>query len=77
MQSQNPKEFLLSTLRHFDITVTSHEEKMVYLDKAYTIEIEQANLFKLTQGGQVIAPFADAEELCKFVKMDMQLNEEN
>lgn len=77
MENQDPKEFLLFALKHFDITVTSHDGKMVYMDMDYTIEIEGKNLFKLLQDGQVVAPFADVEELCQFIKMDMQLNEES
>lgn len=77
MEDYDPKDFLLFALNHFDIQVHSHEGKMVYLDMEYTIEIEGKNLYKLLQGGQVVAPFADVEELCNFIKMDRQLNEKN
>jgi len=77
MEDYDPKDFLLFALKHFDIPVHSHEGKMVYMDMAYTIEIEGRNLYKLMQGGQVVAPFVDVEELCNFIKMDMQLNEKN
>jgi len=71
------KEFLLFGLNHFNIGVDSHEGKMVYLEKDYTIEIEGKKLFKLLQNNQVIAPFSGVEELCEFIKKDIQLNEEN
>ncbi len=77
MEDFDPKDFLLFALKHFDIQVRSHEGKMIYIDMDYTIEIEGRNLYKLLQGGQVVAPFADVEELCNFIKMDMQLNEKN
>lgn len=77
MEDYDPKEFLLFGLNHFDITVNSHEGKMVYLEKEYTIEIEGKKLFKLLQNNQVIAPFSGVEELCKFIKKDMELNEES
>ena len=77
MEDQDPKEFLLFALNHFGIIVTSHDGKMVHMNMGYTIEIEGKNLFKLIQNNQVIAPFNDVEELCNFIKMDMQLNEEN
>lgn len=77
MEDYNPKEFLLFALNHFDIKVNSHDGKMVIIDMEYVIEIEGENLFKLLQGGQVVAPFSDVEELCRFIKMDMQLNEKN
>lgn len=77
MEDYDPKEFLLFALNHFEIKVTSHEGKMVYIEMEYTIEIEGKKLFKLMQGGQVIAPFSDVEELCNFIKKDMQLHEKN
>ena len=77
MDNYDPKEFLLFGLNHFNIGVDSHEGKMVYLEKDYTIEIEGKKLFKLLQNNQVIAPFSGVEELCEFIKKDIQLNEEN
>lgn len=77
MADYDPKDFLLFALNHFDIRVHSHEGKMVYMDMDYTIEVEGRNLYKLMQGGQVVASFADVEELCNFIKMDRQLNEKN
>ena len=77
MDNYDPKEFLLFGLNHFKIKVDSHEGKMVYLEKGYTVEIEGKKLFKLLQNNQVIAPFSGVEELCEFIKKDIQLNEEN
>ena len=77
MEDYNPKDFLLFGLQHFKIKVNSHDGKMVYLEKGYTIEIEGQRLFKLLHHNQVVAPFTDVEELCEFIKMDMQLNEES
>ncbi len=73
MEDYDPKAFLLFALNHFKLAVQGEEEKMVYLEKGYTIEIEGAQLFKLSQGGQVIAPFGEVEELCDFIKKDLEL----
>jgi hypothetical protein len=77
MENYDPKDILLFALNHFDIKINSYDGKMVNLDMEYVIEIEDNNLFKLLQGGQVVAPFTDIEELCRFIKTDMQLNEKN
>jgi hypothetical protein len=74
---ENAKNRLLSTLKNYSLIVNSQEGKIINLNRSYTIEIEGENLFKLIHDGQVIAPFADIEELCSFIKMDMQLNEED
>ncbi len=71
------KTLLLQALERFGIQVVAQEGKMIRLEKEYTIEIENAQLFKLLQDNHVIAPFADVEELCAFVQMDIQLNEED
>ncbi len=77
MNDFDPKESLLRTLDNFNIKVTSHKEKMVFVDMGYAIEIEGKGLFRLSHENQVIAPFDDLEELCNFIKMDMQLNEKD
>ncbi len=77
MEDFDPKEFLLFALNHFDLEVIRHEGKMIYIKNNYTIEIERKKLFKLMQDGQVISPFADVEELCNFIKKDMDFNEKN
>jgi hypothetical protein len=77
MEDHDPKKLLLDALQQFDIDVTSHEEKIVYVNMGYAIEIEGKNLFKLSQANQVIAPFDDVADLCDFIKMDMQFNEES
>ncbi len=77
MANENHNAYLLSMLRKNDLEIIDHAGKMVFLKWDYAIEIENEHLFKLTQDGHVVAPFADVEELCHFIKMDMQLNEEN
>lgn len=77
MLINSSKEILLAALDNYGIRVLSQKGKMIYIEMEYTVEIETDQLFKLLQANQVIAPFADIEELCQFIKMDMQLNEEN
>lgn len=77
MENYDPKEFLLFALNHFDIEVISHDGNIIHTKMDYTIEIEGKQLFKLLHAGRVIAPFDDVEELCNFIKMDMQLNEKS
>lgn len=70
----DPKEFLLFGLKHYGIRLHEEKGKMLYLEHAYQIEIEGPSLFKLMHEGQVIAPFGGVEELCDFLKQDIQLN---
>ena len=77
MNDYDPKAFLLFALNHFKIKVTSEEDKTVYIEKDYAVEIEGEKLFKLLHQNQVVAPFNDVEALCNFIKQDIALNEEN
>lgn len=71
------KDFLLFGLQHFGINVIQDNGKYLDLVHNYQIEIENESLFRLSQNGSVIAPFDDVEELCNFIKMDMQQYEKN
>ena len=68
------RAFLLFGLQHFGIEVLEEKGKMLHLSHDSLIEIEGPSLFKLMHQGQVVAPFADVEELCHFIYQDMQLN---
>jgi hypothetical protein len=70
----DPKDYLLFALNHFQLPVLSAEGKRIRLEKEYEIEIENESLFKLMHKGAVVGPFADVEELCQFIQMDMRLN---
>ncbi|MEL6730250.1 MAG: hypothetical protein AAFY70_08410 [Bacteroidota bacterium] len=70
----DPKAFLLFGLDHFQIQVEKIEGKMIYLQHDYLIEIEGPSLYKLMHQGQVVAPFADVEQLCEFIRQDISLN---
>lgn len=77
MDLETIKETLRGLLVKNDLKVISDERKLIKLEKEYSIEIENASLFKLVHEGFVVAPFNDLNEMCNFIKMDMALNEEN
>lgn len=77
MTDYDPKEFVLFALQHFGIIVNGQGQNKIYLEKGYAIEIEGPKLFKLLHRDEVVALFTDVEALCKFIKNDMALNEEN
>ncbi len=77
MENYDPKEFLLFALQHFKLDVLNDEGNIIFIEKDYKIEIEGQKLFKLIHSGSVVAPFDDVEELCNFIKRDIELNEEN
>ena len=70
----NALETLLATLSQHGLKAVSHQGEVVNLERGYDIKVEGPNLFKLLERGLVVAPFDDREELCQFIKMDMELN---
>lgn len=70
LASLQPKELLLLVLAGMDIPVLADEGQYVKVANGYTIEVEGQSLYKLTQHGQVIAPFADVVEMCEMIKME-------
>ena len=70
LASLQPKELLLLVLAGMDIPVLADEGQYIKVANGYTIEVEGQSLYKLTQHGQVIAPFADVVEMCEMIKME-------
>jgi hypothetical protein len=65
----NQKEQLLHKLAQYGILILDDRGKYVELENDYEVEIEANGIFKLRSEGLVIAPFADLDEMCQFIKM--------
>lgn len=65
----NAKELILGALQYYSIEIIKQENNRIYIGRNYDIEIETNGLYKLRSDGQVIAPFDDVGELCRFVLM--------
>jgi hypothetical protein len=60
-------QLLLNALDYYQIDILKVDDHHVSIIKDYNIEVEQNGIYKLTENGQVIAPFADIDELCQFI----------
>ena len=67
MESPDPVEFLRFALGHFGIPLEREDGKNFFLPNGLQVECEANGLFRLSQQGEVIAPFDDLEELCQFI----------
>jgi ABC-type Na+ transport system ATPase subunit NatA len=61
------KEILLDCLEFYQIPVLAIDADKIGVFKNYTIEVENNGLYKLLSGNEVIAPFADLNDLCNFI----------
>jgi len=60
-------EMLLEALKVYEIEVIAIEGTRVTLQNNYEVEVEKNQLYKLMESGYIIAPFADLNELCRFI----------
>lgn len=58
---------LRRALVHYEIKVEDVTNWLVKLGNGYEIEVEANGLYKLMDQGQVVAPFDDLDELCRFI----------
>lgn len=63
----NRAELLHAALMFYSIEIISIENNCFTIGRGYQIEVEQNGLYKLYSDGQVVAPFDDVDELCRFV----------
>lgn len=63
------KESLIQALNRYNIQILNDRGKYLDLENDYEVEIEANGIFKLRSEGLVVAPFADLDELCQFIKM--------
>ncbi|MFZ6024559.1 MAG: hypothetical protein ACOYVG_08920 [Bacteroidota bacterium] len=61
------KEILIGALQYYSIEVIKIEADKVTIGRNYEVELEANGLYKLISDGQVVAPFDDVDELCRFV----------
>ena len=67
--SLSGKEILIQALEANEIRIVKQEANKVFTESDYCIEVEGAQLYKLSQDGYVIAPYDDLDELCRMIKM--------
>jgi hypothetical protein len=60
-------ETLLEALQFYGIEIISVNGNHVILQNKFGIEVETNGLYKLFHDGNVVAPFDDINELCRFM----------
>jgi hypothetical protein len=61
------KTILLGALQYYNIEILQEAGQHITVGRGYTIEVESNGLYKLCSDGQVVAPFDDVDELCRFI----------
>lgn len=62
-----PVEILEAALIYYSIEIKSVTGNYFIVGRSYEIEVEKNGLYKLISDGQVVAPFDDVDELCRFI----------
>lgn len=63
----NRTELLQAALQFYSIEIIKIENNHFTIGRGYEIEVERNGLYKLKSDGQIVAPFDDVDELCRFV----------
>lgn len=61
------QETLLEALAFYSINVLSIEGNHVKVQNNFEIEVEPNGMYKLIDDGYIVAPFADLNDLCRFI----------
>ncbi len=64
------KNLLKEALQVYNLPIVKEENNLIYLQNEYIIEVEDNDIYKLSQDNYIIAPFSDLNELCTFVLQD-------
>lgn len=68
MEAEHARAQFLEAVARHGLKVLSDDGRTIELEKEYSVEVESNGLLKLRSEGLVVAPFSDAEELCRFIK---------
>lgn len=58
---------LREALQYYAIIIEAEQGWTVKVPRSYSIEVEANGLYRLSDNGQVVAPFDDLDELCRFI----------
>lgn len=62
-------ELIIDCLNFYGIEIANTTHNRITLSRDYEIEVEANGLYKLKSNGQVVAPFDDVDDLCRFIQL--------
>lgn len=63
----NAGEILEGALQYYEIGILAAAGNHFSVAHGYEIEVEANGIYKLLHEGQVVGPFDDVDELCRFI----------
>ena len=60
-------EILLEAFSYYKIEVLTIDGNTVRVQHGYEVEVESNGMYKLKSDGYIVAPFADLNDLCRFI----------
>jgi len=61
------QEILLEAFKQYGIQVLSVTGNHIKVQNNYEVEVEANGMYKLLDEGDIIAPFKDVNELCRYI----------
>ena len=69
----NESDFVEYALTQMDIKILKRDGKFFELEKGFSVEVENTDLYRLSSEGWVISPFEDIGKMCEFIKKNLEI----
>lgn len=69
----NESDFVEYALRQMDIKILKRDGKIFELERGFSVEVENTDLYRLSSEGWVISPFEDIGKMCEFIKKNLEI----
>ncbi len=73
----NESDFVEYALTQMDIKILKRNGKFFELERGFSVEVENTDLYRLSSEGWVISPFEDIGKMCEFIKKNLELPQNN
>lgn len=69
----NESDFVEYALTQMDIKILKRDGKFFELERGFSVEVENTDLYRLSSEGWVISPFEDIGKMCEFIKKNLEI----
>lgn len=69
----NESDFVEYAFTQMDIKILKRDGKFFELERGFSVEVENTDLYRLSSEGWVISPFEDIGKMCEFIKKNLEI----
>jgi hypothetical protein len=72
-KNYNESDFVEYAFTQMGIKILSREDNIFELERGFSVEVENTDLYRLSSEGWVISPFDDMGKMCEFIKKNLEI----